>query len=93
MYHTGRLHSFNTFMTGKFGRCGTMPDRARALGYDLDGLISSTEQPIIVDVGGSRGELFLELKAAYPNSLGKDSLVLQEYNAEIGAIPDITVMT
>ncbi|KAF4221497.1 hypothetical protein CNMCM6805_001844 [Aspergillus fumigatiaffinis] len=52
-----------------------------------------TEQPIIVDVGGGRGELFLELKAAYPNSLGEDSLVLQEYNAEIGAIPDITVMT
>jgi hypothetical protein len=93
MHHTGRLDSFNIFMTGKLGRCGTMPDRARALGYDLDGLISSTEQPIIVDVGGGRGELFLELKAAYPNSLGKDSLVLQEYNAEIGAIPDITVMT
>ncbi|PKX88907.1 uncharacterized protein P174DRAFT_464645 [Aspergillus novofumigatus IBT 16806] len=87
------LDSFNTFMTGKFGRCGTMPDRARALGYDLDGLISSTEHPIIVDGGGVRGRLLLELKAAYSNSLGKDSLVLQEYNAEIGAIPDITVMT
>jgi hypothetical protein len=93
MHHTGRLDSFNTFKTSKFGRCGTMPDRARALGYDLDGLISSRKQPIIVAVGGGRGELLLELKAAYPNRLGKDSLVLPEYNTEIGAIPDTTVMT
>ncbi|GFF87211.1 O-methyltransferase [Aspergillus lentulus] len=32
MHLTGRPDSFNAFKTGKLGRCGIMPDRARALG-------------------------------------------------------------
>ncbi|KAG2009305.1 hypothetical protein GB937_007905 [Aspergillus fischeri] len=79
MHHTGRLDSFNTFMTGKFGR------------FRRTDFQQGT--PYFVDAGGGRRELLIELKAAHPNSLGKDSLVLQEYNAEIRAIPDITVMT
>ncbi|RAK95943.1 O-methyltransferase [Aspergillus ibericus CBS 121593] len=94
MHHTGRLDSFNTFMTGKFGRWGTMPDRVRKLGYDLDGLLQSVtpDHLRIVDIGGGRGELLLELKAAYPHLLHKDHLILQEYNADIGVVPEVTEM-
>ncbi|PWY88903.1 O-methyltransferase [Aspergillus sclerotioniger CBS 115572] len=94
MHHTGRLDSFNTFMTGKFGRWGTMPDRVRKLGYDLDGLLESATPEIlrIVDIGGGRGELLLELKATYPHLLRKENLILQEYNADIGVVPDVTEM-
>ncbi|KZM20805.1 hypothetical protein ST47_g8044 [Ascochyta rabiei] len=93
MEHTGRLDSFNTFMTGKFGRGETMPDRAKKLGYGLAALISESLQAklptIIVDIGGGRGELLLELRDAFP-SLEERNLVLQEYNSEIGEIPGVT---
>lgn len=96
MGHTGRLDSFNTFMTGKFGRGESMPNRVRNLGYDLDGLISQslqTELPtVFVDIGGGRGELLLELKDTFPK-LGADNLVLQEYNSEIGEVPGVTEMS
>jgi hypothetical protein len=96
MGHTGRLDSFNTFMTGKFGRGETMPNRVRNLGYDLDGLISQSLQAelptVFVDIGGGRGELLLELKDAFPK-LGADNLVLQEYNSEIGEVPGVTEMS
>jgi hypothetical protein len=63
----GRLESFNTFMEGKFGKFGTMPERVEHLGYDLDSAVMSNESDIVlVDVGGGRGEMLLELKKAYP---------------------------
>jgi hypothetical protein len=96
MAQTGRLDSFNTFMTGKFGRGETMPNRVKNLGYDLDTLISGSFDAnlstVIVDIGGGRGELLLELKDAFPR-LGDDSLVLQEYNCEIGDVPGVTQMS
>ncbi|KAI2905805.1 hypothetical protein CBS63078_5259 [Aspergillus niger] len=94
MHETGRLDSFNTFMTGKFGRWGTMPDRVRKLGYDLDGLLQSTapERIRVVDIGGGRGELLLEMQATYPHLLKKENLILQEYNADIGVVPEVTEM-
>lgn len=91
----GRLDSFNTFMTGKFGRGETMPSRVQGLGYDLAGLITQHHQdrssPVIVDIGGGRGELLLELKDAFP-LLGRQNLVLQEFNADIGEVPGVTQM-
>jgi hypothetical protein len=95
MEHTGRLDSFNTFMTGKFGRGETMPDRVQKLGYDLAGLLSASRQSelptTIVDIGGGRGELLLEIKNAFP-FLEKRDLVLQEFNAELGDLPGVTEM-
>jgi hypothetical protein len=96
MEHTGRLDSFNTFMTGKFGRGETMPDRAQKLGYDLAGLLSASREfelpTTIVDIGGGRGELLLEIKNAFP-FLKKRDLVLQEFNSELGDIPGVTEMS
>ena len=93
---TGRLDSFNTFMTGKFGRGEPMPSRVQKLGYNLPGLLTQKDQdpqpPVVVDIGGGRGELLLELKDAFPH-LGRHSLVLQEYNPDIGEVPEVTQMS
>ena len=80
MYMQGRMPSFNMFMEGKFGKFGTMPERVKSFGYDLDSVLKSKASHItIVDIGGGRGEMLLEVKAAYPH-LNKESLVLQEYH-------------
>ncbi|KAL4758756.1 O-methyltransferase [Aspergillus foveolatus] len=95
MAFTGRLESFNSFMTGKFGRGEPMPSRVQKLGYDLAGLLTQKDHdiqpPVIVDIGGGRGELLLELKDAFPH-LGRENLVLQEYNPAIGEVPGVTEM-
>jgi hypothetical protein len=88
----GRLESFNTFMEGKFGKFGTMPERVEGLGYDLDSAVMSNESDIVmVDVGGGRGEMLLELRKAYPY-LKKWNLVLQEYNPGDDNSKEVTVM-
>ncbi|PCG98930.1 O-methyltransferase, family 2 [Penicillium occitanis (nom. inval.)] len=92
MAHQGRMDSFNQFMVGKFGKFGTMPERVKSFGYDLDRAVSGTESEIVwVDIGGGRGEMLLELKEAYPK-LTKEALVLQEFNPEIGSVPEVTQM-
>jgi hypothetical protein len=69
-----------------------MPNRVKSFGYNLDAAISGTESPIVwVDIGGGRGEMLLELKEAYPK-LDKSALVLQEFNPEIGSVPQVTQM-
>lgn len=79
MHMQGRMPSFNVFMEGKFGSFGTMPDRVKGFGYDLDSVLRSKDSEIaIVDIGGGRGEMLLDIKEAYPH-LGKQNLVLQEY--------------
>ncbi|OQV05683.1 hypothetical protein CLAIMM_10376 [Cladophialophora immunda] len=35
MHMQGRMPSFSSFMEGKFGRFGSMPDRVKSFGYDL----------------------------------------------------------
>src|ERR1700761_8994105 len=85
MHAQGRMPSFSRFMEGKFGRFGTMPDRVKALGYDLDTVLHSKAGYItigydldtvlhrkagditIVDIGGGRGEMLLEVNAVYPH--------------------------
>lgn len=86
----GRMPSFNIFMEGKFGKFGTMPERVKSLGYDLDSILPSKESnsnsdtaiPMtIVDIGGGRGEMLLELKSTYPH-LPQSSLILQDYHPD-----------
>ncbi|QKX53927.1 uncharacterized protein TRUGW13939_01007 [Talaromyces rugulosus] len=92
MARQGRMDSFNQFMEGKFGKFGKMPERVKAFGYDLDAAVSGTENPVVmVDIGGGRGEMLLELKEAYP-SLGASALALQEFNPDIGSVPEVTQM-
>ncbi|KAG0152717.1 O-methyltransferase, putative [Penicillium digitatum] len=94
----GRMDSFNHFMVGKFLKFGTFPERARAMGYDLDVALTGdittgtgTGSATMVDIGGGRGELLLEVQAAYPY-LGAEDLILQEFNADIGIVPGVRRM-
>ncbi|KAH8689187.1 putative O-methyltransferase [Talaromyces proteolyticus] len=92
MARQGRMDSFNQFMEGKFGKFGKMPGRVKSFGYDLDTAVSGRESPVaMVDIGGGRGEMLLELKEAYPN-LPASALVLQEFNPDIGSVPGVTQM-
>ncbi|EXJ66424.1 uncharacterized protein A1O5_10576 [Cladophialophora psammophila CBS 110553] len=82
MHMQGRMPSFSSFMEGKFGRFGTMPERVKSFGYDLESVLKSEANSIaIVDIGGGRGEMLLEVKEAYPH-LKKEHLVLQEYHPD-----------
>ncbi|KAF7590648.1 hypothetical protein BBP40_002600 [Aspergillus hancockii] len=46
----------------------------------------------MVDIGGGRGELLLDIKAAFPQLQASD-LVVQEFNQDILDIPGITLAT
>lgn len=83
MHMQGRMPSFNMFMEGKFGKFGAMPERVRSFGYDLDTALQSGKSDVaVVDIGGGRGEMLMEVQAAYPH-LKKRNLVLQEYKPDI----------
>ncbi|KAJ5589552.1 hypothetical protein N7537_012230 [Penicillium hordei] len=94
----GRMDSFNHFMVGKFLKFGTFPERVKSMGYDLDGALAggtatntSTGSATMVDIGGGRGELLLEVQAAYPH-LGAEDLIVQEFNADIDSVPGVRLM-
>ena len=90
----GRMDSFNQFMVGKFIKFGTFPGRVKGVGYDLDTVLGSQSElssVAMVDIGGGRGELLLEVRAAYPH-LQPEQLVVQEFNAAIDEIPGVRLM-
>jgi hypothetical protein len=92
----GRMDSFNQFMVGKFFKLGTFPERAKSMGYDLDGALNggfaedSAASAAMVDIGGGRGELLLEIQAVYPHLAG--DLIVQEFNANIDDVPGVRLM-
>ena len=56
-----------------------MAERVKGFGYDLDAAVSGTEGTIVmVDIGGGKGKMLLEVKNAYPD-LPSDSLVLEDH--------------
>lgn len=82
MQMQGRMPSFNMFMEGKFGKFGAMPARVKGFGYDLTSVLTKGEdEVIIIDIGGGRGEVLLELQDAFPH-LGRQNLILQEYEPD-----------
>lgn len=83
MHTQGRMPSFSRFMEGKFASFGRMPERVRGFGYDLDSILKSSSADLvaIVDIGGGRGAMLMEVQEAYPH-LRKQNLVLQEYNPD-----------
>ncbi|KAJ6089300.1 hypothetical protein N7467_004516 [Penicillium canescens] len=90
----GRMDSFNRFMVGKFFKFGTFPERVKSMGYDLDSALAMDGNPgsaAMVDIGGGRGELLLEVQAVYPQ-LTADELIVQEFNAEIDSVPGVRLM-
>jgi hypothetical protein len=91
MSDEGRMDSFNSFMDGKFFKSPSSPERLNMLQYDLGAVLESAPPTAIkmVDIGGSRGELLLELKEAFPQLQDKD-LVVEEFNDDLGNVPGIT---
>ncbi|KAJ6131002.1 hypothetical protein N7523_001462 [Penicillium sp. IBT 18751x] len=87
----GRMDSFNQFMVGKFLKFGTFPERVASWGYDLRDALSQPGTVAMVDIGGGRGELLLEVQAAYPH-LSAENLVVQEFNTEIDDVPGVRLM-
>lgn len=103
----GRMDSFNQFMVGKFLKFGTFPERVAGAGYDLgavlgvdpgsDSTCSSSSSALrddevaMVDIGGGRGELLLEVQAHYP-SLQGSQLIVQEFNAAIDKVSGVRLM-
>ncbi|CAG8143669.1 unnamed protein product [Penicillium olsonii] len=87
----GRMDSFNQFMVGKFLKFGTFPERVRAMGYDLDSALAGAGSAAMVDIGGGRGELLLEVKAEYP-AMRPEELIVQEFNADIESVAGVSLM-
>ncbi|RHZ70724.1 hypothetical protein CDV55_106837 [Aspergillus turcosus] len=90
-----RMDSFNHFMVGKFMKTSTAPERIRALGYDMESVLNDAQAstPLtMVDIGGGRGEMLLDFKAAFPQ-LQTSDLIVQEFNHDITDIPGVTLLT
>ena len=87
----GRMDSFNEFMVGKFFKVGTFPDRVQSFGYDLRAALSEPGSVAMVDIGGGKGELLLEVQAVFPH-LTAENLVVQEFNTSITDIPGLRLM-
>ncbi|KAJ5549704.1 hypothetical protein N7461_004402 [Penicillium sp. DV-2018c] len=93
MEEQGRMDSFNRFMVGKFIKFGTFPERVKSMGYNLDGALNGSfaeDSAAMVDIGGGRGELLLEIQAIYPHLAG--ALIVQEFNADINDVPGVRLM-
>lgn len=91
MSDEGRMDSFNQFMVGKFFKVGTFPERVQSFGYDLRAALSEPGAVAMVDIGGGKGELLLEVQEAFPH-LTADNLVVQEFNTEIEDVPGLRLM-
>ncbi|KAL4915421.1 S-adenosyl-L-methionine-dependent methyltransferase [Aspergillus aurantiobrunneus] len=89
-----RIASFNTFMQGRFGFELKTAERLKSLGYDLESVVDEVRVqslPVtMVDIGGGRGDLLLDIKNSIPGLEAKD-LIVQEFNPDITAIPGITL--
>ncbi|KAL5048354.1 hypothetical protein BDW71DRAFT_196030 [Aspergillus fruticulosus] len=80
----GRMDSFNQFMEGKFFKPRKTPDRLQALGYDFSAVAREagpSTSTVMVDIGGGRGEMLLELKEAFPQFTAAD-LVVEEFQSD-----------
>ncbi|KAL4926667.1 S-adenosyl-L-methionine-dependent methyltransferase [Aspergillus undulatus] len=92
----GRIASFNTFMQGRFGMDLGVFDRLQSLGYNLACVVQKARDEGVparmVDIGGGRGDLLLDLKKSIPN-LEDHDLIVQEFNSDITNIPGLTLMT
>ncbi|KAL4789101.1 hypothetical protein BDV19DRAFT_395362 [Aspergillus venezuelensis] len=95
MAENDRMGSFNTFMQGRFGMDQGASERLKLLGYDLPFVITEAKgqglPTTMVDIGGGRGDLLLDLKKTI-QGLEPQDLVLQEFNPDIIEVPSITVL-
>ncbi|KAJ0416329.1 S-adenosyl-L-methionine-dependent methyltransferase [Aspergillus carlsbadensis] len=90
----GRMDSFNTFMMGKFGGLPSVSERLKSIEYDLESVLAEggpSTSTKIVDIGGGRGELLLQLKEAYPQIRNED-LIVEEFNDHLGDVSGVTLI-
>jgi hypothetical protein len=90
----GRMDSFNTFMTGKFGGIPPVSERLKSINYDLGSVLAEggpSTSTKIVDIGGGRGELLLHLKEAFPQ-LRNEDLIVEEFNDDLGDVSGLTLI-
>ncbi|KAL4974573.1 S-adenosyl-L-methionine-dependent methyltransferase [Aspergillus desertorum] len=91
-----RMSSFHTFMQGMFGiGIPRVSERLLSLGYNLSVVVEEAGRQglptTMVDIGGGRGNLLLDIKASIPSLDDKD-LILQELEPEPTDIRGLTVM-
>ncbi|KAL5044289.1 hypothetical protein BDW71DRAFT_209502 [Aspergillus fruticulosus] len=91
-----RMSSFHNFMQGMFGiGMPRVSERLLSLGYDLNAVVEEAGKQglptTMVDIGGGRGDLLLDIKASIPSLDDKD-LILQELEPETTNIHGLTVM-
>lgn len=89
----GRMDSFNSFMADKFGGMITVPERLKSVGYNMGAVLAEggpSTSTKIVDIGGGRGTLLLQLKAAFPQ-LQKEDLVVEEFEVGLDDVPGVTL--
>ncbi|KAI9038118.1 putative O-methyltransferase [Aspergillus affinis] len=94
MAEQGRMDSFNTFMVGKWMKIDSVPERLKSVGYDLQSVLdegTANRSQTMVDIGGGRGQLLLEIKEAFPQLKASD-LVVQEFNHDLGDIEGVTLV-
>ncbi|KAL4803104.1 S-adenosyl-L-methionine-dependent methyltransferase [Aspergillus unguis] len=89
----GRMDSFNTFMEGKFFDLESNALRIQKLGYDIGRVLETAPagKTKMVDIGGGRGELLLQIKETLPDLQSHD-LVVEEFNDDLGDIKDVTLI-
>jgi hypothetical protein len=88
------MDSFNTFMVGKFGGIPPVTERLKSIKYDLEPVLAGARPSTstkIVDIGGGRGELLLQLKEAYPQ-LRNEDLIVEEFNDDLGDVSGVTII-
>ncbi|KAI2914666.1 hypothetical protein CBS147343_9019 [Aspergillus niger] len=94
MEANGRLTNVNGFMDGKFGTVLPTPENLQAHGYNLQDVLNEADGITVlrtmVDIGGGKGQMLLQLKAAFPQLQGVD-LIVQVFNPGIARIPGITL--
>ncbi|GLA62040.1 hypothetical protein AtubIFM54640_002577 [Aspergillus tubingensis] len=94
MEANGRLTNVNGFMDGKFGTVLPTPENLQAHGYDLQAVLNEADSisipRTIVDIGGGKGQMLLQLQAAFPQ-LQETDLIVQDFNPGIASIPGITL--
>ncbi|RAK90755.1 O-methyltransferase [Aspergillus costaricaensis CBS 115574] len=94
MEANGRLTNVNGFMDGKFGTVLPTPENLQAHGYDIQAVLNEADSISIprtmVDIGGGKGQMLLQLQAAFPQ-LQETDLIVQDFNPGIASIPGITL--
>jgi hypothetical protein len=92
VYSLGRVASFDAFMEGKLSKFDTIPERVKGFDYNPSAAVSRTESSVVmVDIGGGKGEMLLEVKNAHPD-LPPNSHILQDHHTGNASVPGMKIV-